>query len=124
MKLQYWTNGEPITVPEPYKTYKRPIGGLTFKDEIPELVQADTSTEGDTAEPRLIIPLTSGRDSRDRTDDDLIDSLIVHSYDADLIESHSKRSFKFTKLIDFLSQNLKNTTDYLKCLKIFFRLSY
>ncbi|CAJ0755550.1 16632_t:CDS:1, partial [Entrophospora sp. SA101] len=57
----------PITVPEPYKTYKRPIGGLTFKDEIPELVQADTSTEGDTAEPRLIIPLTSGRDSRYRT---------------------------------------------------------
>ena len=62
-----WTDGEPITVPEPYKTYKRPIGGLTFKDEIPELVQADTSTEGDTAEPRLIIPSTSGRDSRDRT---------------------------------------------------------
>ncbi|CAJ0913110.1 9979_t:CDS:2 [Entrophospora sp. SA101] len=45
----------------------QPIGGLTFKDEIPELVQADTSTEGDTAEPRLIIPLTSGKDSRDRT---------------------------------------------------------
>jgi hypothetical protein len=57
-------------------------------------------------------------------EDDLIDSLIVHSYDADLIESHSKHSFKFTKLIDFLPQNLKNTTDYLKCLKIFFRLSY
>ncbi|CAJ0626297.1 13960_t:CDS:2 [Entrophospora sp. SA101] len=50
----------------------QPIGGLTFKDEIPELVQADTSTEGDTAEPRLIIPLTSGRDSRYRTAVDLI----------------------------------------------------
>nr|CAG8503656.1 3785_t:CDS:2 [Entrophospora candida] len=54
--------GEPITVPEPYRTYKRPIGGLSFKDEIPELAQADTSKEGDTVEPRLIVPSTSGRD--------------------------------------------------------------
>ncbi|CAJ0745542.1 7793_t:CDS:2 [Entrophospora sp. SA101] len=54
--------GVPITVPEPYETYKRPIGGLSFKDEIPELAQADTSKEGDTIEPRLIVPSTSGRD--------------------------------------------------------------
>jgi hypothetical protein len=49
-------------VPEPYRTYKRPVGGLAFKDEIPELAQADTSEEGDTAEPRLIVPSTNGRD--------------------------------------------------------------
>ncbi|CAJ0833027.1 13097_t:CDS:2, partial [Entrophospora sp. SA101] len=54
--------GVPITVPEPYETYKRPIGGLSFKDEIPELAQADTSKEGDTIEPSLIVPSTSGRD--------------------------------------------------------------
>jgi hypothetical protein len=63
-------------------------------------------------------------DMIDLNEDDLIDSLIVHSYDADLIETHSKRSFKFTKLIDFLPQNLKNASDYLKCLDIFFRLNY
>ena len=55
--------------------------------------------------------------------DDLIESLIVHSYDADLLETHSKCSFKSTKLIDFSPQNLKNTNDYLKSLKIFFELS-
>jgi len=55
--------------------------------------------------------------------DDLIESLIVHSYDADLLETHSRRSFKSTKLIDFSPQNLKNTNDYLKSLKIFFELS-
>ena len=42
-------------------------------------------------------------------EDDLIESLVVHSYDADLLETHSRRSFKSTKLIDFLPQNLKNT---------------
>ena len=55
--------------------------------------------------------------------DDLIESLVVHSYDADLLETHSRRSFKSTKLIDFSPQNLKNTNDYLKSLKIFFELS-
>ena len=55
--------------------------------------------------------------------DDLIESLIVHSYDADLLETHSRRSFKSTKLIDFSPQNLKKTNDYLKSLKIFFELS-
>ena len=55
---------------------------------------------------------------------DLIESLVVHSYDADLLEAHSRRSFKSTKLIDFLPQNLKNTNDYLISLKTFFKLSY
>jgi hypothetical protein len=54
-------------------------------------------------------------------DDDLIESLVVHSYDADLSERHSQRSFKSTKLIDFLPQDLKNTNDYLKSLKVFFK---
>ncbi|CAJ0630172.1 4278_t:CDS:2 [Entrophospora sp. SA101] len=62
-------NDHETTVFGPMENQSQPIGGLTFKDEIPELVQADTSTEGDTAEPRLIIPLTSGKDSRDRTAD-------------------------------------------------------
>ncbi len=54
-------------------------------------------------------------------EDDLIESLVVHSYDADLSETHSQRSFKSTKLIDFLPQNLKNTNDYLKSLGVFFK---
>ena len=54
-------------------------------------------------------------------DDDLIESLVVHSYDADLLETHSKRSFKSIKLIDFSPLDLKNTNDYLKSLKIFFK---
>jgi uncharacterized LabA/DUF88 family protein len=54
------------------------------------------------------------------TDNDLVESLVIHSYDADLLETHSRRSFKSTKLIDFSPQDLKNTNDYLKSLKIFF----
>ena len=54
-------------------------------------------------------------------DDDLIESLIVHSYDADLFETHSKRSFKSTKQIDFSPLDLKNTNDYLKIPKDFFQ---
>ena len=54
-------------------------------------------------------------------EDDLIESLVVHSYNADLLETHSRHSFKSTKLIDFLPQNLKNTNDYLKSLNIFFK---
>ena len=57
-------------------------------------------------------------------DDDLIESLVVHSYDVDLLETHSKRFFKSTKLIDFSPLDLKNTNDYLKSLKTFFKLSY
>jgi len=63
-------------------------------------------------------------DMIDLIEDGLIDSLVVHSYDADLMETHSKHSFKFAKLIDFLPQSLKNISDYLKCLEVFFRLSY
>ena len=46
-------------------------------------------------------------------EEDLIASLVIHSYNADLTESHFRRSFNSTKLIDFISQDLKNTNDYL-----------
>ncbi|CAB5387234.1 unnamed protein product [Rhizophagus irregularis] len=55
-------------------------------------------------------------------EDNLIDSLVLHSYDADLTEKHSKRSFNSTKLIEFLPQDLINTNDYLKSLGEFFSL--
>uniref|UniRef100_U9ULY4 Uncharacterized protein n=1 Tax=Rhizophagus irregularis (strain DAOM 181602 / DAOM 197198 / MUCL 43194) TaxID=747089 RepID=U9ULY4_RHIID len=55
-------------------------------------------------------------------EDNLIDSLVLHSYDAYLTEKHSKRSFNSTKLIEFLPQDLKNTNDYLKSLGEFFRI--
>ena len=54
-------------------------------------------------------------------EDNLIDSLILHSYNADLMEKHSRRSFNSTKLIEFLPQDLKNTNDYLKTLNEFFK---
>ena len=53
--------------------------------------------------------------------DNLIDSLILHSYDADLTEKYQKRSFNSTKLIEFLPQDLKNTNDYLKTLEEFLK---
>jgi len=36
-------------------------------------------------------------------ENNLIESLIIHSYDADLLEKYSQCSFESTKLIDFLS---------------------
>jgi len=49
---------------------------------------------------------------------ELIESLTVHSYDADISEKRI-RSFNTTKLIDFIPTDLKNTNDYLKSLKKF-----
>lgn len=49
---------------------------------------------------------------------ELIESLTIHSYDADLSEKHI-RNFSSTKLIDFIPSNLKNTEDYLKALNEF-----
>lgn len=49
---------------------------------------------------------------------ELIESLIVHSYDADITEKRI-RSFNSTKLIDFIPTDLKNTNDYLKALNKF-----
>ncbi|PKY46597.1 hypothetical protein RhiirA4_461494 [Rhizophagus irregularis] len=45
----------------------------------------------------------------------LIESLTIHSYDADISEKHI-RIFDSTKLIDFIPLNFKNTGDYLKAL--------
>ena len=49
---------------------------------------------------------------------ELIESLTIHSYDADLSEKHI-RSFSSAKLIDFIPTDLKNTEDYLKALNEF-----
>jgi hypothetical protein len=49
---------------------------------------------------------------------ELIESLTIHSYDADITEKHI-RNFNSTKLIDFIPTNLKNTDDYLKALNRF-----
>ncbi|CAB4408461.1 unnamed protein product [Rhizophagus irregularis] len=49
---------------------------------------------------------------------ELIESLTIYSYDADITEKHI-RNFNFTKLIDFILTNLKNTDDYLKALNRF-----
>ena len=49
---------------------------------------------------------------------ELIESLTIHSYDADISEKYI-RSFDSTKLIDFIPMNLKNTDDYLKALNKF-----
>ena len=54
---------------------------------------------------------------------ELIESLIIHSYDADITEKHI-RSFNSTKLIDFILTNLKNTEDYLKTLNKFIGYVY
>ena len=43
---------------------------------------------------------------------DLMESLIIHCYDADL----SVRKFNAMKLVDFIPANLKNMNDYLKVL--------
>jgi hypothetical protein len=53
----------------------------------------------------------------------LIESLTIHSYDADITEKHI-RNFNSTKLIDFIPTNLKNTDDYLKALNRFITYVY
>ena len=51
---------------------------------------------------------------------DLIETLVVHCYDADLSEKHVRR-FDTTKLIDFIPSDLKNMNDYIKVLIKVFR---
>jgi hypothetical protein len=46
---------------------------------------------------------------------DLMESLTIHCYDADLTEKHV-RKFDRTKLADFIPSDLKNMNDYLKVL--------
>ncbi|CAJ0841745.1 2672_t:CDS:10 [Entrophospora sp. SA101] len=97
--------GVPITVPEPYETYKRPIGGLSFKDEIPELAQADTSMEGDAIEPRLIVPSTSGRD---RTA-----GVVLAWYDNWVLVARSDDIVVIKKISDGLYKKVLEETKYL-----------
>ena len=49
---------------------------------------------------------------------ELIETLTIHSYDADISEKHI-RNFCSTKLIDFIPTDLKNTDDYLNALNKF-----
>jgi hypothetical protein len=51
----------------------------------------------------------------------LLESLIVHSYDADLFERYG-RKFTETKLVDLVELNLKNMKDYLQATKCFIEL--
>ncbi|RHZ73407.1 hypothetical protein Glove_231g3 [Diversispora epigaea] len=53
---------------------------------------------------------------------DLVETLVVHCYDADLSEKHVRR-FDTTKLVDFILSDLKNMNDYIKVLIKVFRLS-
>ncbi|RHZ89113.1 hypothetical protein Glove_19g438 [Diversispora epigaea] len=53
---------------------------------------------------------------------DLVETLVVHCYDADLSEKHVRR-FDTTKLVDFIPLDLKNMNDYIKVLIKVFRLS-
>ncbi|RHZ86530.1 hypothetical protein Glove_50g9 [Diversispora epigaea] len=52
----------------------------------------------------------------------LVETLVVHCYDADLSEKHVRR-FDTTKLVDFIPSDLKNMNDYIKVLIKVFRLS-
>ncbi|CAG8618457.1 9822_t:CDS:2, partial [Diversispora eburnea] len=46
---------------------------------------------------------------------DLVETLVVHYYDADLSEKHVRR-FDTTKLVDFIPLDLKNMNNYIKAL--------
>ncbi|RHZ76961.1 hypothetical protein Glove_187g6 [Diversispora epigaea] len=52
---------------------------------------------------------------------DLVETLVVHCYDADLSEKHVRR-FDTTKLVDFIPSDLKNMNDYIKALTKAFSL--
>lgn len=52
---------------------------------------------------------------------ELLESLIVHSYDLDLFEQYG-RKFNQTKLVDCIELNLKNTENYLQAIESFIRL--
>ncbi|RHZ84376.1 hypothetical protein Glove_82g91 [Diversispora epigaea] len=52
---------------------------------------------------------------------DLVETLVVHCYNADLSEKHVRR-FDTTKLVDFIPSDLKNMNDYIKALTKVFSL--
>ena len=61
------------------------------------------------------------QDSTTTNESSLLESLIVHSYDADLFERYG-RKFTETKLVDLVELNLKNMKDYLQATKSFIEL--
>lgn len=52
---------------------------------------------------------------------ELLESLIVHSYDLDLFEKYGHK-FNQTKLVDCIELNLKNTENYLQAIESFIGL--
>jgi hypothetical protein len=58
---------------------------------------------------------TSIKDIIALDESDLIETLTIHCYDADLSEKRV-RKFDATKLVDFVPADLKNMKDYLKVL--------
>ncbi|CAH1760655.1 13443_t:CDS:1 [Entrophospora sp. SA101] len=54
-------------------------------------------------------------------ENELIESLTVHSYDPDVYEKY-RRKFTMTKLIDLIELSLKNINDYLQAIKTFIGL--
>ena len=54
-------------------------------------------------------------------DIDLIESLTIHSYDADISEKYH-RKFNHMKLVDCVELDLKNTKNYMQAVKTFIEL--
>jgi len=54
-------------------------------------------------------------------DTDLIESLTIHSYDADISEKYH-RNFSQMKLVDCVELDLKNTKNYMKAVSTFIEL--
>ena len=61
---------------------------------------------------------TQFQDITSANESNLLESLIVHSYDADLFERYG-RKFTKMKLVDLVELNLKNMKDYLQAIKSF-----
>ena len=57
------------------------------------------------------------------SEEQLIDSLIIHSYDGD-VATKKVHHLNNTKLVDFISLNLKNTRDYLNAIDVLIRLVF
>jgi hypothetical protein len=67
-----------------------------------------------------LIPLAKSYNSirNNHYEGELMESLTIHSYDADLWERYG-RKFNQTKLIDLLESSLKNTKDYIQAIQSF-----
>lgn len=63
------------------------------------------------------------RDITTADESNLLESLVIHSYDADLFERYG-RNFAEMKLVDFIELDLKNTKNYLQAIKSFIELVF